>query len=869
MDFDENDLISTNKFIRVSNFDENEEIIGEEFRRYYKEQEKKRNEELLKKRIEQLDINEIKYSDETDERNLMNTNAYNRNITDNENYERSIKEIKSYISIDSRDRNKQINPNANNFKIFLGRTFYNVKEIKLSRIEFPNTDAVINSNNNKIYWINKEDIDLDIIDPITNYYPIYTVDLRIGTYTATSLEREITNKINLIKRQNKTDSFHYMIIDLDIETDIVSFTSLILKQLPNNPLSASVNIGLITVNDPLHGYNTGDVIYIEGAKTLAGINSSVINTFQEITKIDDDTYQFEVNINASETVLGGGNTVKSGKLAPFQLLFGEYEKQVAPNIGFPPENSAQPISIYFKSIQNFWTITVVIDGQHNLGIIDSIGTIVVISSTIFADGTRNIIKILNSNTLIINISNPLDFGIYNQGQININGTIYNILSIENTSVKTVVLETFTDNFISKDKINSSITLYNIPSIPSFTGTHTIYSLLDTNKIILQGSILTSGGFNYTLETDIGKGGYMTFINPIKSSILKITNVITGILTTIEVEPHLQNLKVGDKIKINNLITTPSIYETTSGVFEIYGIINSTTFTINFATTNVDNIELGWIGIQTLELTFPYHQFNTIFSITSISNPPYNVEITTFLPHKLTSGDSIRINNTNSIPVIDGFYTVEVVDNDTFQITFGGGITTNGTSGVIGMNNDFYLYGVNNIGEINDLNNFKFTIREIKDEHTITFDTTQYTTIDGYGGGENIFINSLKHGFNGIQTNTKNDKLYRSINLEGENYVFLTSPQLSTMMNTGSVKNIFARITLDQSPGSMVFNYLSNPKIYEPSPLPELNELEFSIRNYDNSLYEFNDLDYSFVLEITEIQDISHTFNYSSKRGVHN
>jgi hypothetical protein len=88
-----------------------------------------------------------------------------------------------------------------------------------------------------------------------------------------------------------------------------------------------------------------------------------------------------------------------------------------------------------------------------------------------------------------------------------------------------------------------------------------------------------------------------------------------------------------------------------------------------------------------------------------------------------------------------------------------------------------------------------------------------------------------------------------------------------MKNTGSVKNIFARILLDQAPGYICFNYLSNPKDFDKVPLNILGELEFSCISYDGSLYDFNDLDYSFVLEIIEVIDDSNTFNISSRRGI--
>ena len=45
------------------------------------------------------------------------------------------------------------------------------------------------------------------------------------------------------------------------------------------------------------------------------------------------------------------------------------------------------------------------------------------------------------------------------------------------------------------------------------------------------------------------------------------------------------------------------------------------------------------------------------------------------------------------------------------------------------------------------------------------------------------------------------------------------------------------------------------------------DLEFSVVNYNNQKYDFLDLDYSFVLEITEIIDQTTAFNMSSRRNL--
>jgi hypothetical protein len=49
------------------------------------------------------------------------------------------------------------------------------------------------------------------------------------------------------------------------------------------------------------------------------------------------SFTFEVNTNAAQTLKGGGNTCKTGKIAPFQFLFGEFGNSIAPNIGYPLE----------------------------------------------------------------------------------------------------------------------------------------------------------------------------------------------------------------------------------------------------------------------------------------------------------------------------------------------------------------------------------------------------------------------------------------------------------------------------------------------------------------------------------------------------
>lgn len=882
MDIDENDIMMSNHFIPQPDVkNEVPDEFNEEFQKYYKTQLAKEEEKKLRDALDRTSIRSIHLDEETDANNILNTNNFQSDTgVDKQNtggLVRKVREQQTYVSVDSRDRNKVVYTKPNFFKLFLGQTFYNVKRVRLASIEFPNTNAVINSTNNGIYWRNQEDIDDNIIDNITKTYPVYSVNLRIGSYITTSLQSEMTNKLASLKRKNKTGDFHYFNVDLDVDTDIVTMISLILMQLGNNPITVTSGLGLITIIAEDHGYKTGDTIYLVGAKNLAGITANSFNTSHTITVLNKDTFQFEINVKAGETAIGGGNTVKSGRLAPFQLLFGENSNTLAPNIGFPNENSSQRIDTYIKTLVNFYQVKVVTKERHNLlntfDYIEQTCLIAGAGTTPSIDGNRVITKIIDDYTFLVSVNNKLSFGVANTGQMTFNSRTIDIASISNNVIDTVLVETFTNHNYETTDIDKTVQFYYTTSVPSFDQENTIYSVLSATRLIIPGLVLDGGD---TIVSVYGEGGTFPLYNPLYSRTHTITGLTPGATTTIVCSNH--GLKVGDRVKFYNIVTSPSITLANSGIHTVHTILDANTFTINFLTTSYDaeiiNKGEGYIGLSTVTVTFPYHGFNAISLIepvVDLVDTSYNVEVTTQLPHGLETGDKVRVMQTDTSPPIDGGgYVVKVIDEDTFRIIFPGGIgISTGTNGIIGMSNEFYIYGATDVGGIepNAINKMKYTVREIVDEHTFTFDSSSFASSTSKGGGNNVFISSLRHGFNGVQTNTKNSLLNRSINLEGENYAFLCCPQLATMRNTGSVKDIFARITLDQSPGSMVFNFLSNPKDFDIVPLNTLSELEFSIVNYDGTLYEFNDLDYSFTLEITEVVDTTESFNFSSRRGV--
>lgn len=918
MDIDPNDLLSTNVYISKPDINTDTSLDNnEEFRKYYeKELQKKEETKLIKS------INKIELGEDEDDNNIINTNKFNDNgVNINNPFSRFTRDISTFVSIDSRDRIKTIYPKPNNFKIFLGRTFTNVKKIEMVSLEFPNTDAVINTTNNHIYWRNLEDIDSDytvttngIID-----YPIYSIELRTGSYTSATLQNEIQTKLNSIRRRQGntstpaiTPEYHYFVTDLDLDTDIVTLTSLNLKQLPNNPFTTSLSSDVITVLSPNHGYSTNDFIYFVGAKSVAGISATILNDFHKITVINANQFSFEVNIKAGDTVTAGGNIVKSGTKLPFQLLWGNNSFTVAQNIGFPLENSSQLIVTNVQSLENIVQMDIELNYPHNfeqsyvyIGQLINIGTLV--SNTFITYGSFIITFIPGNTSIRVQVANEgIINNLINNPQANLlkfGSTIIPVASYSKYLIQSFLVTTFTNhNYNLKDVgiqiVLSNTTDPNIDDDVSYDGTYILQSVPSSTTFIIPGVL---GPQNTHTSNIYGTLPRKTPLTTWSVNIINIEDVIIGSKSYTKIttsEPH--KMLSGDKILINNLKSTPQLVTSVT----IYSVITSTTILIDITFENIDlvNSIKPYIGTGLMTLSFPSHGFNSIVNIqngvsfnlldgNNILVPILPLIITTLNKHNLSIGNIIRLNGTaptyiNGIlttgvaPSIDGggYIVNNIISDDTFSIVKVSGtsdsfipITQSPTiTGILGLNNDFYLYDVEDIGGISKtlINNKLFTVRDIIDENTFTFMASDvYAQFVEIGGGSNIHISSLKHGFNGIQTNTKNGLLTRSINLQGEDYCFITCPQLDTMLNTGNVKNIFSRISLDQPPGYVCFKYLSNPKHFNIMPLDRLSELEFSIVYHNGSLYDFNDLDFSFTLQITEVTDATNVFNVSSKRGI--
>lgn len=963
MDTDENDMLVTNTFIRNPDLTTNIPAdANQQFRAYYETQAQKQADRNVLKAGHQLRNGNL--DENTDGSSLLNTNTFRvKGNAPQQTVNRSTTDIKTFVSVDSRDRDKVSYPKPNHFKIYLGKDFYNVRKIKLVSIEFPNTDAVINSNNNNVYWRNQQDITNDFTVTTNGVvsYPIYPCVLKIGSYTASTLQTEIQTEMSLVRRQQGSSNgnsvigdYHYFVVTLNIYTDIVTIISLTLTQLGNNPFAVSGGSGVITVTTiKPHGLVSNNQVYIVGANATSGIDSSVLNGFQLITYINTKSFSFQVNVNAAQNVSGGGNLVKIGIQAPFQLLWGDQSNTVAQNIGFPLENSSQLIQSNVTSLQNLYQMVINTTTVHGLsrtysyigqpltvGYLDS-NSYISYRTFVIQDitDTTNILVQVTDQTDYLNLVNNMQATYMQFGSL---GPVQ-VSTFYNYSQQTFMVTTSTYHGYTLSDINKSMTLYNTKDISvlndtSYDGTYSILEVPSSTTLVLPG-VLYSQNVHPS-----GSYGNIPVVNALTTSIVYISSItpnylqISGTYYTKITCKTAHHLITGDKVYFNNVKVTPTFNgsQTISTVLDIFS------FLIQYNMTSADTANIingsAFIGTGRISVYFPSHGFNKIANITNGLNG--SLIIQTKVPHGFattagtTTTSTIRIMETNTNPSIDGgSYNLTYISSDTFSITrspvpfpsvtatgsdagtttittnstgttttvvtASGSVTTTSSTptktnsttttsantvttisipsvvtGIIGMSNNFYLYGAasstTDVGGIptTSINGVQFTVRDILDANNFTFVlANSFSTSSANGGGNNIFISSFLHGYSGTQTNTKNDLLNRSINLQGENYAFLTCPQLDTMKNTGSVSNIFARISLDQPPGYVCFTFLSEPKQYNDTPLNNLSELEFSIVNHNNSLYEFNDINWAMTLEITEVIDTTNLFNHSSRRGI--
>jgi len=135
-------------------------------------------------------------------------------------------------------------------------------------------------------------------------------------------------------------------------------------------------------------------------------------------------------------------------------------------------------------------------------------------------------------------------------------------------------------------------------------------------------------------------------------------------------------------------------------------------------------------------------------------------------------------------------------------------------------------------------------RNIGNKYSITNYNTKITNKDAY---ENeILFDALK--------NTKT--LYNtSLTFNKSQYIIMTCKQLSVFKNTFSPYDFFAKINLNSTNTNIMIDQVLSPPVFYYNPIQRLNELSFEFYDPDGNNFDFNNIDHSFILEFTMVDNV--------------
>jgi len=323
---------------------------------------------------------------------LTNTISLNDNILLDGYWKNDTFYTGKNIQIGKIDGFVQAYESANNFVLFLNKTYINVAEIKIISSELPNVQTNINGNteknkdinyytdtksnsayastnlsmsyvkiyNNRLYWDN-------ILDKDT-----YFIELEPGNYSYELLKKEIEYNVSLIKRRplivnDFLNEFNNMQVEFTVETNESKFIMFDIYTIPkcfNGFTDISVpnkSVYKIKIYCPNHNLNIGDIVFISNSQSYFVIDEKYINSTEghPVSNIVSESY-FEIiikNINPIQDVgdTKGGYSVQIKKYAIFRLYF-NFSDTIGELIGFPLVGYKSSITKYSSSLP-YYTIT--------------------------------------------------------------------------------------------------------------------------------------------------------------------------------------------------------------------------------------------------------------------------------------------------------------------------------------------------------------------------------------------------------------------------------------------------------------------------------------------------------------------------------
>lgn len=452
-----------------------------------------------------------------------------------------------------------------------------------------------------------------------------------------------------------------------------------------------------------------------------------------------------------------------------------------------------------------------------------------------------------------------------------------------------------------NEINANFPL----NINQITGFHTITNIVDEDtyevELSSNASITTTGGGNNVLiclVVDFVEGfpdpnNYKIRLERTFYNVKKIKLISTEFPNTEKVikdQPEnrannklvWQNLDDGDQIY--SLAITPGNYDKTSIVAEIKEQWE------NVQRVNLPQVENIEDGNRPVEI-FQFHRIDmTIDDATdivqfksfnsTIIDKPITISPETFSDtntrivvnhkqHMLEVGDTIVIESaiaTDGIPadVLNAEHTVEETRGaDDYIIRLpkfnpiadttptGGGVAVNILSPLMfrmffdGSDTLGDILGFRNVGEPNAITPFEIIVANNKPYE------------------QDFFQNEVGNETGNTEETVQNN----IVNLTGADYILMTCAAFDNSYNTGPVTNVFAKILLTDVPGTVLFNQFVQLAYEFEEQVPAMSEIEYTFRNKNGDLVDFNNMDHSFTIEIHENNNELENTKISSRTGI--
>jgi hypothetical protein len=244
------------------------------------------------------------------------------------------------------------------------------------------------------------------------------------------------------------------------------------------------------------------------------------------------------------------------------------------------------------------------------------------------------------------------------------------------------------------------------------------------------------------------------------------------------------------------------------------------------TINVIDTTIG-VGSYTVTINHPNHK---------ITNVGTSITLVNFIEHLGIS--AVDLNKTYKIKNIidDNTYQI-VIDKINLEITKN--LTNGGFACEILVPREFRL-----LFTYPDSMGDQLGFRNVGQSYSITYYNTIITNKEPYENETSYDV-------------LRNQKIFTNnlLTFYRDQYIIMTCKELEIIKNTRQPIDIFGKINLSNNSSDLLIDSIICPPIFYYNPINRLSKLTFEFYTPDGIQFDFNNIDHSFVLEFTMMDNI--------------